>query len=102
MAVNFKQVNGVANIRGRRNDDLAASVDLDVDVTGYTWTSGVVSVVDGSEVATCSVSVVAATAGTVQVTWPTDMPAGTYEWFLTFDAPGDVTRKAIVGTFEVT
>ena len=102
MAVNFKQIEGVANIRGRKGDDLAASVDLDVDVTGYTWTSEVFSVVDGTTIATASISVVAATAGTVQVTWPTDMPAGTYQWYLTFDAPGGVTRKAIEGTFEVT
>jgi len=102
MAVNFSQVPGVANVVARRLDDLAASVDFDIDVTGYTWTAGVVSVVDAASVATATVSVVSATAGTVQVTWPTNMVSGTYNWYLTFDAPGGTTRKAIEGTFEVT
>ncbi len=101
-AITISQLEQTVNVRARRNDDLAQVIDTNLDLTGYTVTSDVVSVVDGSQVATCAISVTSATAGTLQITMPTTMPAGTYNWQLSWDAPGGTTRKALSGTYEVT
>lgn len=90
----------------KRSNDFATVIDFDgVDLSGYTVTSTVTSLVTGSSVASFSTTVTDAAAGKVNValtdTQTSAMAVGTYGWQLDWVAPGGIQRTALAGTVEV-
>jgi len=99
-------------------DELGFTLDLDVDVTGYTFTAGVYVVstngffgggggtVDavGATAMTPTITVVNAAAGTLawgatEAQTATLSPAIRYRHFVRWVAPGGVTRTVVSGDF---
>lgn len=103
----YTQLPGSLGLAFRKGDELGTTVDFTpTDLTGYTVTSNIVSLVTGEVVQPITVSVVSATAGIVSIslteTQTAALPAGTYSWHFAWDAPGAVRRTALQGMVEVT
>ncbi len=102
----YSQDSGALHLSLVQGDELGTVIDFTpTDLTGYTVASDIHSLVTGGTVATATVSIVSATAGTVNVSLSeTDTAAlavGTYGWRLYWDATGSVRRTALSGTLEV-
>lgn len=102
----YSQDSGALHISLVQGDELGTVIDFTpTDLTGYTVTSDIHSLVTGDTVATAAVSIVSATAGTVNVTLSESqtsaLKVGTYGWRLYWDASGNVRRTALSGTLEV-
>jgi hypothetical protein len=101
----YSQTPGRMNLTVKQGDTLSVLVDFDtVDVTGYTVTSQVTSLVTGSQVVPMTTSVTDAVAGKVNVALTKQqtaaIPAGSYGWEMLWDTPA--RRTALTGIFEVT
>ena len=102
----YTQLPGSLGLSFRRGDELGTSIDFTpTDLTGYTVTSDIVSLVTGSVVQPVTVAISNATAGVVAIslteTQTAALPVGTYGWRLEWHAPGSVRRTALQGTCEV-
>lgn len=103
----YTQLPGSLGLSFRRGDELGTSIDFTpTNLTGYTVTSAIVSLVSGDVVQPITVSIANATAGVVNIslseTQTAALPAGTYSWHMAWDAPGSVRRTALQGMVEVT
>jgi hypothetical protein len=96
---------GTMNLSFKRSADFAALVDFDVNLTGYTVSASLVSLVSSAVVQAFTASISDAAAGQVSVsltdTQTAALAAGTYGWQLDWVAPGSVQRTALSGTVEV-
>lgn len=96
---------GTLNVTVKQGDELSQLVDFSVDLTGYTFTSEVVSAITGATVATITVSSVNLAAGQVNISAAEsvteDLARGSYLWRLIWVAPGSARRTALEGIFEV-
>lgn len=102
----YTQLPGSLGLSFRRGDELGTTIDFTpTDLTGYTVTSDIVSLVTGNVVQPVTISISNATAGIVAIslteTQTAALPVGTYGWRLAWDAPGSVRRTALQGTCEV-
>lgn len=93
---------GRQDIRFRAGDTFRTEVDWSIDLTGYTVTSALVSLVNGATLAAIPTAFVDAAAGRVGVAFPAIDVAGTYGWTQTWVAPNGDTRTGLVGYVEVT
>ncbi|NBW18377.1 MAG: hypothetical protein EBR82_61420 [Caulobacteraceae bacterium] len=86
-----------------RGDTLSALVDFSIDLTGYSFTGSLVSVVTGSEVVPLTISVVSASDGQVNVALTAQQTAsiarGTYGWKFVW-TQGLAVRTALTGFVE--
>ena len=101
----YSQTPGTMNLTVKQGDTLSVLVDFDpVDVTGYTVTSSISSLVTGASVLGLTTSVTDAAAGKVNVSLTkqqtASLPVGSYGWSLLWDTPA--RRTALSGIFEVT
>lgn len=100
----YEQLPGTLNLAFRRGDDVSVLVDLSIAVTGYTFTSSIVSAVTNNEVVPFTVTVPSAANGQVNValtdTQTAALAAGTYKWQLQW-TEGSATRTALTGYVEV-
>ena len=119
MATSFALLPGDLNLSLVTGDEFGMLVDLDFDVTNYTWTavvyestttstfgnpSGVVT--QGSTAATFTVTVVNAGTGMINLSLTETQtnafnPSTTYRWYLRGVSPAQVTRTYLAGTFTV-
>jgi hypothetical protein len=80
-------------------------VDFSIATTDYEWEAIVRSAVTGATVATIDVTVVSAANGQVNIELTTgeaeNVPAGTWEWVLSWKPPGLQMVPAISGVLEV-
>lgn len=101
----YSQEPAVVHLAFVRGDEFGATVDFSNDLSGYSLSASVFSLVSQQNMAPLSVSVVSQTAGIVTVSLTelqtSLMPAGTYGWNMYWDAPGSVRRSALSGTVEV-
>jgi hypothetical protein len=102
----YSQDSGALHLSIVRGDELGTVIDFTpTDLTGYTVASDIHSLVTGETVATATVSIVSATAGTVNLalseTETSALKVGTYGWRMYWDASGNVRRTALSGTLEV-
>jgi hypothetical protein len=83
--------------------DYTATLDFNVNVTGYTWAASIFSLVNRDELATPTVTATDAAAGKVTLSIPraTVLPVGTLGLRITWTATGDKKRAVIEGTCEV-
>jgi len=102
-----------------KGDEFAATVDFDVDVTGYTFTSKVFETTrtvnssfpgglntEGTTAQNITVTVDDAANGTLSLglteTQTSSLSEATsYRWYLRGVEPGDVTRTYVSGAFSV-
>jgi hypothetical protein len=93
------------NLAFKRSGDFSALIDFDVNLTSYTVTASMTSLVSWSVVQAFTTSLSDAAAGQVSVsltdTQTAALAAGTYGWQLDWVAPGSVQRTALSGTVEV-
>jgi hypothetical protein len=99
------QLPGGASVRFVRGDDWGETFDFSFDATGYTWSASLYSLFTGANVVSPAITVVSASAGQVALAL-TDaqtaaLQAGTYGLRVTWNAPGDVVRRAAEGICEV-
>lgn len=101
----YSQLPGRLSLALRRGDEFGASVDFDVDLSGYTVSASIVSAITGSTAGTMTATVTNAAAGIVNVAMTEaqtqSLVPGTYSWRLEWVAPGDVKRTAMAGFVEV-
>jgi hypothetical protein len=100
----YDQTPGALNLAFNRGDDLSTLIDFSISLASYTVTAGITSLITGNEVQPLTVSVIAATAGQVNVSL-TDaqtsaLARGTYGWSLKW-TEGSATRTALTGFVEV-
>lgn len=93
---------GRQDVTYRTGDNFSTEVDWSLDLTGYTVTSALVSVVTGATVLALTTTLTDAAAGKVGVAFPAVTVPGTYEWRQTLVSPGGDTRTGLIGYVEVT
>ena len=103
----YAQLPGSLSLALRTGDEFGTQVDFTpTDLTGYTVTSQIVSLVSGLTVTSIATTLADAAAGKVNLamteTQTAAMVPGTYGWRLEWNAPGDVKRTALSGMVEVT
>ncbi len=96
---------GSLNLQIVRGDDVSIALDTSLNMSGYTVTSSITSLVTGNEVVPFTVAFTSATAGQVNVSL-TDaqtlaLARGTYGWNLKW-TEGTATRTGLSGYVEVT
>jgi hypothetical protein len=100
----YDQAPGTLNLTFNRADDFSALVDFSISLASYTVTAGITSLVTGSELQPLTVSIVSATAGTVNVslndTQTAALARGTYGWQMKW-TENNATRTALTGFVEV-
>lgn len=92
---------GRQDVRYRAGDAFSTEVDWSINLTGYTVTSSLVSLVTGAAVAPLATTVADAAAGRVAVSFPAVNVPGTYGWQQTWVAPSGDKRTGLVGYVEV-
>lgn len=101
----FSQLPGTLNLAFTRGDEFGASLDFDLNLSGYTVAAELLSVSSGSKMLDITITVTNAAAGQVSLslteTQTASIPAGTYRWLLYWDAPGAVRRTVLAGIVEV-
>lgn len=100
----YDQSPGVLNFSFARNDTFSALVDVSIDMTGYTTSAVISSVVTGASVMPFTVTTVSAAEGKVNLsltnTQTASLPRGTYSWTMSW-VEGVSYRTALAGMVEV-
>ena len=101
----FSLLPGSLNLEVKSGNELASTIDFDLDMSSYQVSSNISSLVTGSVVTTMTTSLVNAAAGQVGIAMSeaatTNLAVGTYGWCLNSVAPGSVTRTLLAGFLEV-
>lgn len=101
----YSQLPGSMNLAFRRGDQLGATIDFDIALTGHSVSAAISSTVTGQDVQAITASVSDEAAGIVALSLSEaetlSLAAGTYYWRLEWVAPGDVKRTALTGFAEV-
>jgi hypothetical protein len=101
----YEQLPGSLSLSIVSGDQWSTVVDFDINMTSYTVSSEIYSLVDGVTVTAMSTAFVSAALGTVSIGMTeaatSDLSVGTYGWRLQWLAPGSVTRTALTGLMEV-
>ena len=101
----YEQLPGSLSLSIVKSDQFSTVVDFSIDMSGYSVSSEIYSLVDGSIVQSMSTAFVSAVLGTVSIGMNEgetgDLSVGTYGWRLQWLAPGSVTRTALTGLLEV-
>jgi hypothetical protein len=101
----YEQLPGSLSLSIVSGDQWSTVVDFDINMTSYTVSSEIYSLVDGATVAAMTTAFVSAALGTVNIGMTeaetSDLAVGTYGWRLQWLAPGSVTRTALTGLMEV-
>lgn len=101
--MSYDQTPGNLPISFVRGDSFSALLDFSIDLTGYSFTASLVSVVTGSDVVSLATSVVSAANGQVNVSMTAVQTAalarGTYQWKFIW-TQGSAVRTALVGYVE--
>ena len=100
----YEQLPGSLSLSIVKSDQFSTVVDFSIDMTSYSVSSEIFSLVDGS-IVQMSTAFVSAVLGTVNISMTEaetgDLSVGTYGWRLQWVAPGSVTRTALTGLLEV-
>ena len=101
----YEQLPGSLSLSIVQGDEFATVVDFSIDMTSYSVSSEIYSLVDGATVTAMTTAFVSAALGTVTIGMNEgetgDLSVGTYGWRLQWLAPGSVTRTALTGLLEV-
>lgn len=85
----------------RRGDTFSTEVDWSIDLTGYTVTSDLVSLVTGAVVQPITTTLTNAAAGIVGLDFPAITVPGTYGWQQKWVSPSGETQTGLKGYVEV-
>jgi len=100
----YEQLPGSLSLSIVQGDEFATVVDFSIDMSGYSVSSEIYSLVDGT-VTAMTTTFANAALGTVNIGMTeaetSDLAVGTYGWRLQWLAPGSVTRTALTGLLEV-
>lgn len=100
----YDQSPGVLNLSFVRNNTFSALIDVSIDMTGYTTSAVISSVVTGENIMPFTVSTVSAAEGKVNLsltnTQTASLAKGSYSWTMSW-AEGFATRTALTGMVEV-
>lgn len=88
------------NLKIKAGDASSTSVDFDVSLSSYTVASQIVSLVGGAHVASIPTSVTNALEGQVSLAFPSNVPAGTYGWNMTWTSGNGDRRTVLTGIAE--
>jgi hypothetical protein len=101
----YEQLPGSLSLSIVSGDQFSTVVDFSIDMTSYSVSSEIYSLVDGVTVAAMTTAFVSEALGTVTIGMNEgetgDLSVGTYGWRLQWLAPGSVTRTALTGLLEV-
>lgn len=93
---------GRQDVTYRTGNTFSTEVDWSIDLTGYTVTSALVSLVTGATVTALTTTVTDAGAGKVGVVFPAITTVGTYGWRQEWTDPNGDKRTGLMGYVEVT
>jgi hypothetical protein len=106
MSDTYSVLPGTLNLAVRRGDELGTTIAFGLDMTGYTVTASILSVVTGDSAGTMTATITSPSAGSVAIAMSESqtsaLEAATYRWNLQWIEPGDVTRTALAGFLDVT
>ena len=101
----YEQLPGSLSLSIVKSDQFSTVVDFSIDMSGYSVSSEIYSLVDGATITAMTTAFVSAALGTVSIGMTEaetgDLSVGTYGWRLQWLAPGSVTRTALTGLLEV-
>ncbi len=101
----FSQLPGTLNVDIVQGDDVAFTIDFDVNMTGYLVASEIRSTISHAVVATPTTTLSAPATGIVVVTMTdtqtSSLPVGTYRWALSWETPAGDNRMVLSGIWEV-
>ena len=101
----YEQLPGSLSLSIVSGDQFSTVVDFSINMSGYSVSSEIFSLVDGATVVAMSTTFVSEALGTVSIGMTEaetgDLSVGTYGWRLQWVAPGSVTRTALTGLLEV-
>jgi hypothetical protein len=105
MSTTFKQVPAVMNLLIKSGDEVSTDIDFGTNLSGYTASSQLYSLVDRRKVYDIPTSVTNATAGSVRLSFleghTSGVPAGTYGWSHKWVQPGGITKTVLSGIAEI-
>ena len=88
-----------------RGDEYGTTIDVSINLTGYTLSAKVYSLLTGETLATPTLTAISLASGQVNVglseVQTSSLPAGTYGFRLEWVAPGSAKRTALGGMCEV-
>ena len=100
----YEQLPGSLSLSIVSGDQFSTVVDFSINMSGYSVSSEIYSLVDGA-VTAMTTAFVSEALGTVSIGMTEgetgDLSVGTYGWRLQWLAPGSVTRTALTGLLEV-
>jgi hypothetical protein len=101
----YTQLPGALNLSFRRSDQFGTQIDFDVDMTGVSVVSSIVSAVTGSVVMPLTTTIDNAATGKIGISLTESqtsaLPVGTYNWRMIVTQTGDVQRTYLTGIVEV-
>lgn len=101
----YEQLPGSLSLSIVSGDQFSTVVDFSIDMTSYSVSSSIFSLVDGAIVAEMTTAFQSEALGTVNIGMTeaetSDLSVGTYGWRLQWIAPGSVARTALTGLLEV-
>lgn len=86
----------------RVGNTFSTEVDWSINLTGYTVTTEIVSLVTGTKVVDVATTLTDAALGKVGLSFPALSVCGTYGWRQTWVSPSGETRTGLAGYVEVT
>jgi hypothetical protein len=99
----IEQLPAVLDINIIQGDDLNIQLDVDENLSGYTFLAYVFQL-NGSTQSVSTTLVTSALASTIQIDFPASitgsLPLATHRWWLEYEASG-LTRTYAYGTFKV-
>lgn len=102
----YEQLPGSLNLAFRASDDFSSLIDFSIDMTGYTATAALYSLVSGSSVQSFTTTMSNAASGQVNIaltdTQTAGLAPGTYAWRMQWTDAGGGQRTALSGFAEVT
>lgn len=101
----YEQLPGRMNLAFLAGDQFGAQIGFDSTLVDSTVTSSILSAVTGETVVAITTTVTDAASGIVNLslteTETSALPAGTYNWEMIVNQPGDVQRTFLTGIVEV-
>jgi hypothetical protein len=99
----FTQTPGILNITATHGDDFSFALDFDINLTGYTFSSKVITIATNALV-TLTVTSVDLPTGKLTLSMPkatlTTLESATHHWYLDWTV-GLTSRRVLAGTFKV-
>lgn len=85
----------------RKGNTFSVEIDWSIDLSGYSVTTELYSLVNGDTVASVGTAITDPSSGKLRVTFPPNVVPGTYGWRQTWQSSIGESRTGLAGYVEV-